>query len=344
MWAIRKTKILVSCLHKAGTRFSTVRRTVHSWSEAERIVARLNNDAYKTLGVNEHSSFDEIKQQYYRVCRQLHPDTQSLHQKQVPSLLQLDQTQWQHMSTGQRQTVMREQFANVRDAYEILSDINVRRWYDSRYHRRTGRGPRSWRPTVADSWASERPAFAGGEPSATQKQQERLAKWGLFGFLGVLLLVGTYQRLLNYEDQRLVSSAEEFRTMQMLSTARGRALEKWREVPPEHMREYEYHRLHSARAMTAAAKTGETLCDSEVVHQGEFHKLWPNGSGLGLLALLNENQLCGIYSRRRAATDETLSKSRLAAQRALAKDRIVQKYMELPQQSSLQTREHHHLE
>ncbi|KAJ2803997.1 DnaJ sub A member 3, mitochondrial [Coemansia guatemalensis] len=344
MWSTSKAKILESGLRRAGDILYTVRRTVHSWNEAERIIARLNSDAYKVLGVDERSSFDEIKQQYYRVCRQLHPDTQTSHQTQAPSLLQIDQAQWQHMSTGQRQAAMREQFAVVRDAYEILSDANARRLYDARNCQRTGRALRSWRPTAADVWASERPAFAGGEPSAAQKQQDRLTKWGLFGFLGVLLLAANYQRLLNYEDQRLRSGAEDLRATQMLSTARGRALEKWREVPPEHMREYEYRRLHSARAMNTAAETGGNLRDADVVRQGEFHKLWPNGSGLGLVALLDENQLCGIDSRRRAATDEKLSKSRPAAQRALAKDRIVRKYMELPQQTHLQTQEHRHLE
>ncbi|PIA18607.1 DnaJ-domain-containing protein [Coemansia reversa NRRL 1564] len=319
------------------------RRMVHIWNEAERIIARLNTDAYKTLGVDENSTYDEIKQQYYRVCRQLHPDTQTSNQTQVPSLLHIDQVKWQHMSTGQRQAAMREQFAVVRDAYEILSDANVRRWYDAHRRQRFGIGLRSWRPTTTDVWASERPGFAGGESGTAQKQHERLTKWGLFGFLGVLLLVGSYQRQLNYEDQRLFNNAEHLRAMQTLSTARGRAMEKWREVPPDHMREYEYRRLDSARAITAAAM-GKNLRDTEVVRQGEFHKLWPHGSGLGLVALLNENQLCGIYSRRRAATDRTLSKSRLAAQNALVNDRIVRKYMELPPQAHSQMQEHQHHE
>ncbi|KAJ1959799.1 hypothetical protein GGI12_004149 [Dipsacomyces acuminosporus] len=46
-----------------------------SWREADQIFRKLNADPYKVLSVSENSSLAEIKSQYYRLCRELHPDT-----------------------------------------------------------------------------------------------------------------------------------------------------------------------------------------------------------------------------------------------------------------------------
>ncbi|KAJ2371984.1 hypothetical protein GGI05_007716, partial [Coemansia sp. RSA 2603] len=57
--------------------------------------------------------------------------------------------------------------------------------------------------------------------------------------------------------------------MKMLARVRERAMEKCREVPPEQAMQFEARRLRSAQ------------------------------NSLGLIALLDDSQLCGIESRRR---------------------------------------------
>ncbi|KAJ1836046.1 hypothetical protein LPJ70_006166, partial [Coemansia sp. RSA 2708] len=170
------------------------RRLVHSWHDAERLVSRFKADAYTTLGVSEKSPASEIKQQYYRICRQLHPDTQTAHQEQAPSLVAVSQEQWRGMNVGERQQAMREQFSAVRDAYEVLADPHVRRKYDMvRQRRALVSSGRRW-PEAVDPWAGERPAFTGRRKTSADARRERLLLWGVFGFLGVCLVLSNYQR------------------------------------------------------------------------------------------------------------------------------------------------------
>ncbi|KAJ2844293.1 hypothetical protein J3B02_005008 [Coemansia erecta] len=85
--------------------------------------------------------------------------------------------------------------------------------------------------------------------------------------------------------------------------------------------EYESRRLH--RAQHGHAEMTE---EDAAMRAGEYHRIWPHGSGLGLIALLTDEQLCGVDSRSRAAMDPALPAVRMAAQRALERDRIVRKY------------------
>ncbi|KAJ2841612.1 hypothetical protein IWW36_006203 [Coemansia brasiliensis] len=285
-------------------------RLVHSWREAEQTIRRLHSDAYTILGINEKSSMQEIKAQYYRICRQLHPDTQTAHQQQPPPLLNIEQTRWSAMSIGERQSAMREQFGMVRDAYEILANAQVRHKYDAMRQRQD-----RWKARRRDPWASEQPMFTGKKKSPEEARKERLLLWGVFGFLGIVLVMSSYQRLLTVEKQRERLEKEHYRSTRMLQVARERALEKWCQVPPDHLDEYEFKRLASAQKAN-----GE-------MQQGDFHLLWPDGVGLGLIALLDEKQLCGVLSRSRVTHDEALARLRPTAQRALQKDPIVAHYI-----------------
>ncbi|KAJ1751476.1 hypothetical protein LPJ79_002054 [Coemansia sp. RSA 1821] len=283
----------------AGTRQA---RLVHSWHEAEQIIRRLDADAYTTLGIAEKSSMQEIKAQYYRICRQLHPDTQTAHQHAPPPMLSIKQARWGAMSMQERQAAMREQFGRARDAYEILCNAQLRRKYDALRQR----GARS-----QDPWASERPAFTGRPKTQEELRKERMLLWGVFGFLGVVLVLSNYQRLLSVEREMERVEREHRQASRTLQLARERALEKWCQVPPNHLSEYESRRLARDRGM----------------QQGDFHLLWPDGAGLGLIALLNDQQLCGVVSRSRVTQDETLARIRPTAQQALLQDPIVAHYI-----------------
>ncbi|KAJ2356436.1 mdj1 protein precursor [Coemansia sp. RSA 2618] len=329
-----------TALHRLGRTALDVqnRRSVHSWHEAERLISKLKVDAYTTLGVSEASPASEIKQKYYKICRQLHPDTQAAHQDCVPPLLGTAQAQWHAMAIGERQRVLRERFAATHDAYEILSDNKVRSRYDAM--RRQGARPRFGHLYTGrgDPWASERPAFAGGQLSAEERRRARRLVWGVFGFLGVMLVVANYQRQHSLEDVVRRAKEEHDKSTRMLATARERALEKWREVPPGYLGEYEARRLHAVQALgqpsegMVRGQPGKDMVSGqpggELVQQGEFHQLWPHGAGLGLIALLDDAQLCGIRARSQVATDERLARVRPNAQRALEKDRIVRRYLQ----------------
>ncbi|KAJ2276110.1 hypothetical protein EV176_002481 [Coemansia sp. RSA 451] len=294
------------------------RRTVHSWPEAKRLISKLKADAYTTLRVSETSTSSEIKQQYYNICRQLHPDTRAAYQEQAPPLLNINQIQWQNMSIEQRQHALRDQFSAARDAYEILSDENVRQQYNAmRQHKRVHSGP-----AKADIWSNERPVFTGQWHSADEKRRLRLLTFGVFGFLGVMLVVDHYLQQLMVEHHLQQQEHTHQQAVRDLDTARERALEKWREVPPNCLGEYEARRLRSSQMMGARSH------EDDIVRQGEFHKLWPHGSGLGLISVLDEEQLCGLHARTQIASG-SLARIRPSAKRALAKDPIVRRYMHL---------------
>ncbi|KAJ2449140.1 hypothetical protein EV183_005059 [Coemansia sp. RSA 2336] len=280
---------------------SQVRRA-HGWHEADQVIRRLDADAYTTLGVTEKSSMQEIKAQYYRICRQLHPDTQTAHQHAPPPTLSIKQTRWEAMSMHERQAAMREQFGRARDAYEILSSAQLRHKYDAIRQRGRRR---------ADPWASERPAFTGTPKTREQIRNERLLVWGAFGFLGVVLVIANYQRLLSAEREMERAEREHLGASRTLQLARERALEKWCQVPPHCLGEYESRRLARDKGM----------------QQGDFHVLWPDGTGLGLIALLDDQQLCGVVSRSRVIHDDALARVRPAAQQALLQDPIVAHYI-----------------
>ncbi|KAJ1732796.1 hypothetical protein LPJ61_001886 [Coemansia biformis] len=272
--------------------------------------------AYAALGIGERSTAAEAKAQYFRICRQLHPDARAAEQAQVPSLLLgVSQTQWQAMGAAQRQAAVRDRFLAAREAYETLSTPSARQ----RYHAQSARQAAAAAAARAyDPWAEERPAFSQRPQTEDQARRERMVVWGMFGFVGIMLVVVGAQQLLVHEDRLRHYGAEHLQSMRMLDTARGRALEKWREVPPDGIHEFEACRLRCARDMAA---TGAPL-----VHQGEFHQLWPHGVGLGLIALLGDSQLCGVESRRRVATDAALADARPATQQALAGDCVVGRY------------------
>ncbi|KAJ2717114.1 hypothetical protein H4R19_000199 [Coemansia spiralis] len=224
------------------------------------------------------------------------------------------------MDMEQRQTAVHERFLAAREAYEVLADPAAR----NRYHasRRNQNQPVAH---TVDPWAAERPR-PGPPQTPAEAQYERAARWGLLGFIGVLLLVAGAQQQLAYEEYLQRQGAEHLLSVRLLATARERALERWREVPPGRIREFEARRLRSAPTLAA----GQLVNDdgSPAVRQGEFHKLWPHGAGLGLLALLRDSQLCGLESRYRIATDPALADARPAARRALAQDRVVAKYID----------------
>ncbi|KAJ1804463.1 hypothetical protein LPJ56_006727, partial [Coemansia sp. RSA 2599] len=291
----------------------------HSSSEADRILGRLKTDAYKTLGVDGCSTSAEIKTKYYQLCRELHPDAQGhiLETKaKAPGSLAISEQQWQRLSTGEKQKVLREQFVAVQEAYEVLSDAALRRKYDTMYRSSPG-STRVYR----DVWAKERPTVNRTWQTEEEKLNEKRIKIGIIGFSIVFAVVLGYQKLVQHEDLLRIGGIEHFRSVKVLSRARERAMEKWREVPPEHAMEYESRRLQRAQ-LGHAGMTEEDAA----MRAGEYHRIWPHGSGLGLIALLGDDQLCGVGSRSRAAMDPALPAVRMAAQKALERDRIVRKY------------------
>ncbi|KAJ1798305.1 hypothetical protein LPJ59_002582 [Coemansia sp. RSA 2399] len=283
---------------------SCVRRA-HSWTEAHRVFAKLGDNAYRILGVESTSSAAEIKQHYYKLCRELHPDTSA---NTKPS--GLEDEEWRQMGPDARRRAVHERFVMVTGAYEVLSDPELRRKYN--VHIQAERRAR-------DPWASERPSmYEHWQRSQSQNSGDSRLLWGVFGFIGILTLVSVVQRAWQYEDMQWIREMEHLKAAHALETARERARERMREVPPGLMGEYEVRRLGRAPADV------------------EFASLWPHGSGLGLVALLSDNQLCGLRSRQQVADDPAVARSRDAARRALACDRVVGKYL-VDQPSTLET-------
>jgi DnaJ-class molecular chaperone len=64
-------------------------------------------DYYKTLGVSEHASYEQIKRSFRDLAKEWHPDAQK-HEREEAT----------------------RRFAEISTAYEILSDPNKRRKYD----------------------------------------------------------------------------------------------------------------------------------------------------------------------------------------------------------------------
>ncbi|KAJ2501711.1 hypothetical protein GGH96_001675 [Coemansia sp. RSA 1972] len=221
------------------------------------------------------------------------------------------------MSIEQRQNMLRDQFSAARDAYEILSDESIRQQYNAmrRYDNRVHSGPAN-----ADIWSNERPVFTGHWQNADEKQRLRLLTFGVFGFLGVMLVVDNYLQQLMVERHLQQELNEHQQCVRDLDTARQRALEKWLNVPPNRLGEYEARRLRSSQIEGAHSH------EDELVRQDDFHKLWPHGSGLGLISVLDDEQLCGIHARAQRASG-SLPPIRPSAQRAFAKDPIVRRFM-----------------
>ncbi|KAI8321657.1 hypothetical protein GQ54DRAFT_175428 [Martensiomyces pterosporus] len=222
------------CIRHANTH-------AYGWREAEQIFLRLDADPYMVLGVSESSSKTEVKSQYYRLCRELHPDTLSSG-KEAPRTLGISDAEWQEMGTSDRRTALSDQFIKVSGAYQVLSNKDLRDKY-SMFKRggsgvRVPRTPNSKGQRPYDPWADERPSMYGARPQThEEKVHERRVKWGIFGFFGVLFVVTGLQRLMQYEDQLRIYGMENLKSMRMMSDARERAMEKWREVPPESIME-----------------------------------------------------------------------------------------------------------
>ncbi|KAJ2158802.1 hypothetical protein GGF46_003493 [Coemansia sp. RSA 552] len=169
-------------------------RRVHSGHGGKQAIRRLKKDAYTTLGVGAQSTPEEVKAQYYRVCRQLQPGTQTADQEQVPSLLGMGQAQWAALDYGGRQKAIREQFAAAREAYEVLGDSALRRQHDvvrsgSRYNAMR-------RGTVRDPWAGEGPAGPRKAEAEGETEGERRLISVVVVLMGAAMMVGAYQHML----------------------------------------------------------------------------------------------------------------------------------------------------
>ncbi|KAJ2900172.1 DnaJ sub A member 3, mitochondrial [Coemansia aciculifera] len=284
--------------------------------------ARLGGDPYRTLGVCKKSTSSEIRWQYYRLCRELHPDTQRLDSKARPAAATVGDQTWQQLDDEGRRKHLCERFAAVIGAYEVLSDAGLRQQYDAyierKHYRRTasfgGDKSSGWR----DPWASERPAPAN--PGRQKTREERLADRqltvGVFGLLGGMMLVSWFKRQTQQEDELRLAEMRHTLSTEALESAHRQAVEKWREAPPGHVMEYE------AKRLAPPPKPGVTKAD-------ELRELWPNGVGLGLLPLLDDSQLCGVRARASVAEDPEIARQRAATRRALASDKVISRYIAL---------------
>ncbi|KAJ2557477.1 hypothetical protein EV175_001325 [Coemansia sp. RSA 1933] len=274
-----------------GSARMQTRRGTQSWAPG-----RQGRNAYEVLGLAPTCTADEIKQRYYQLCRELHPDTYTSSSKK-PSVIGDDE--WRAMDAEQRRSAMRAQFVAVAGAYEVLSDPELRRKYA--VHKQAAHPVRS-----RDPWESERPA---GYAAQRRQSGDRWLAWSIFGLAGILVLASVGQTRQRLEHRRYMYDAEHQRAAMALEAARERVRERVREVPPGLMREYDAHRPGP-----------EEDCGS----------LWPYGSGLGLVALLDDSQLCGLNARRQVATDPDVASARDTARRVLASDRIVGRYLSEP--------------
>ncbi|KAJ2745178.1 hypothetical protein GGI20_002360 [Coemansia sp. BCRC 34301] len=274
----------------------------HNQYKTELMFARLGGDPYQTLGVSNKSSDSEIKWRYYQLCRELHPDMQRPGSDAKPAAVAMGERAWQQLGDEGRRRHLHDQFAAVTSAYGILSDAGLRRHYD------TYKGSEVRR----DAWAGER-------PTRQKTREERLADKqltvGVFVLLGGMMLVSWAKRQAQQEDELRLAEMQHILSTEALDSARRRAMEKWREAPPGHVMEYEAKRL-------APPKPGVSKAD-------ELRALWPNGVGLGLIALLDDSQVCGVRTRASIAEDPEIARQRATTRCALASDKVVSRYIAL---------------
>ncbi|KAJ2805722.1 hypothetical protein H4S07_003954 [Coemansia furcata] len=263
-------------------------------------------DAYQTLGVGRESTGGEIKWRYYQLCRELHPDAHRTGSDAKPASITLGEHAWHTLGDEGRRRLVSEQFASVVSAYKVLSDAEVRREYDE--YRKQLRHPA--RILRADPWAAERPA-PHGEKSREQRLADRRLTAGVFGLLGGMMVVSWAKRQALREDELRLAELRHRMATNALEDAHRRAREKWREAPPGHVMEYEAARLAPA--------------------VGRPDELWPQGAGLGLLAVLHESQLCGVRARA-AVGGADIARHRARTQRALQEDSVVSRYMALAEE------------
>ncbi|KAJ2645093.1 hypothetical protein GGF44_000158 [Coemansia sp. RSA 1694] len=300
--------------------YAAYRQQQHSPPKVEAMFARLGSDPYQTLGVEKKSSSSEIKWRYYQLCRELHPDLQHPGSDARPAAVTLDEQAWRQLDDEGRRRHLQDRFAAVLSAYEVLSDAGLRQRYDAykergRYRRTAPLGSsKAWR----DPWADERPAAAS--PARQKTREERLADKrltvGVFVLLSGMMLVSWFKRQAQQEDELRLAEMRHLLSVEALDSARRRAMEKWREAPPGHVMEYE------AKRLAPPSKPGVAKAD-------ELRALWPNGAGLGLIALLDDNQLCGVHARASIADDPEIARQRAATRRALASDKVVSRYIAL---------------
>ncbi|KAJ1997759.1 DnaJ sub A member 3, mitochondrial [Coemansia sp. S85] len=288
-------------------------------TQHEAMFARLGSDAYQTLGVSKESSKGEIKWRYYQLCRELHPDLHRLDSNKKPVSVSVSQQSWQALSEEGRSRLVRERFAAVLSAYEVLSNAGLRQQYDQ--YRECSRHLAShsgWKGP-ADPWARERPArpssAAGRQRTREQELANKQLTLGVFGLLAGMMLVSWFKREAQYEDRLRLAELRHQMSTEALDLAHRRAMEKWREAPPGHVLEYEAKRLAPARAGVKKAD--------------ELQALWPEGSELGLIAVLDDSQLCGVRARTSVAEDPEIAKERARTRRALESDKVVGRYIAL---------------
>ena len=90
---------------------------------------KLSHDYYDVLGVQRNSTPEQLKKAYLKKCKEYHPD--------------------KHMGNKK----MQEKFVQANKAYSVLSDVNKRKEYDSRYM------DRSTQYTYQSSATSKRQPF-----------------------------------------------------------------------------------------------------------------------------------------------------------------------------------------
>jgi DnaJ domain len=127
-----------SCRRLSPPSFDVAKRALHTSSAAfQRGGSTQRKDLYEILGVSKDASKDDIKKSYYKLAKKYHPDTN----KDDPNAA--------------------SKFADVQNAYEVLSDENKRRAYDLHGH-----------AGVDPSAAAEEggPGGMGGEPFASAEE------------------------------------------------------------------------------------------------------------------------------------------------------------------------------